>query len=82
MGIAEDQEVNAVEERGEQDAPDGEVGDKGEFFKCSFTSSLFGISRAVGCAHPTILEFPSQDCRASFAMTIGFIIALKHSIRI
>jgi hypothetical protein len=40
MGIAEDQKVDAVEEQGEQDAPDGEVGDKGDFFSVH----LFGIS--------------------------------------
>ena len=33
MGVAEDEKINAVEERGEQEAPDGEVADKREFFR-------------------------------------------------
>jgi hypothetical protein len=31
MGIAEDEKINAVEESGEQETPDGEVADKREF---------------------------------------------------
>jgi hypothetical protein len=33
MGIAEDEKINAVEESGEQETPDGEVADKREFFR-------------------------------------------------
>jgi len=33
MGIAETRKINAVEESGEQETPDGEVADKREFFR-------------------------------------------------
>jgi len=36
VGIAEHQKIDAVEERREQKAPDGEVADKREFFSIHF----------------------------------------------